>query len=137
MGFLAFVLSFAIVSLIIFMFARHWLIKAVTLILCPSAIYYLRYLLRNSEIEISIGPEGITYSGGEKTGLKIKKYDDKLSWNEIRNVHIEEPEKGPIKIQTTRGFLPFWNAENPQMNTESIRELNKYIPEGRRQPEQS
>ena len=127
MGLLVCVLSFAVLSMIIFMYARHWIVKTVTLVLCPSAIYYLRYLLLNSEIEISIAPEGIIYTGIEKTGLKIKKYEDTLRWNEIKNVHIEQPEKGPIEIQTTHGSLPFWNAENPNVNTEIIRELNKYI----------
>jgi hypothetical protein len=127
MGLLACVLSFAVVSMIIFMYAHHWIVKAVTLVLCPSAIYYLRYLLQNSEIEISIAPEGIIYTGIRKSGLKMKKYQDRLRWDEIKNIHIEQPEKGPIKIQTTHGSLPFWNAEDPDVNTEIIRELNKYM----------
>ena len=127
MSFLAFVLSFAVLSMIIFMFAHHWLVRAVTLMLCPSTIYYLRYILRNSEIEISIGPEGIIYTGIEKRGLKIKRYEDRLRWNEIKSIHMEQPEKGPIQIQTTHGSLLFWNAEDPTVNTEIIRELNNYI----------
>jgi hypothetical protein len=127
MSLLACVLSFAVVSMIIFMYAHHWIVKAVTLVLCPSAIYYLRYLLQNSEIEISIAPEGIIYTGIERTGLRMKKNEDKLRWNEIQNIHIERPEKGPIRIQTAHGSLPFWNAEDPNVNTEIIRELNKYM----------
>ena len=127
MSLLACGLSFAVLSMIIFMFANHWIVKTVTLMLCPSAIYYIRYLVQNSEIEIRIAPEGIIYTGIEKAGLKIKKYEDRLRWNEIKNIHIEQPEKGPIIIQTTHGSLPFWNVENPSVNTEIIREMNKYI----------
>ena len=136
MSLLAFGLSFAVLSMIIFMFANHWIVKTVTLMLCPSAIYYIRYLVQNSEIEIRIAPEGIIYTGIEKTGLKIKKYEDRLRWNEIKNIHIEQPEKGPIIIQTTHGSLPFWNAENPSVNTEIIREMNKYITTERKHAEQ-
>jgi len=136
MSLLACGLSFAVLSMIIFMFANHWIVKTVTLMLCPSAIYYIRYLVQNSEIEIRIAPEGIIYTGIEKTGLKIRKYEDRLRWNEIKNIHIEQPEKGPIIIQTTHGSLPFWNAEDPNVNTEIIRELNKYMMTEKKREEQ-
>jgi hypothetical protein len=127
MGLLASVLSAAVLGMILLLFAHHWIVKAVGLALCPSAIYYFRYLLQNSEIEISIAPEGILYTGIRKTGLKIRTYKERLRWDEIKRVHIEQPEKGPIKIQTARGSLPFWNADNPAVNAEIIRELDKYI----------
>jgi len=124
---LAVVSSVAVISIIMFIFGHHWLVKTINLILCLSALYYLRYFKQNSEIKLRITPEGLFYTGFRRSGLKITKYDDKLQWTEIKDVYIEQPEKGPVQIQTTRGSRPFWNAEKPEINTDIIRELNKYI----------
>ena len=127
----------AVLCMIFVIFGHHWITKTYNLLLVISSVLYLRYLKQNSEVKLSFGPEGFLYTGIRRSGLKITTYEEKLQWDKINNIFIGHPEKGPIQIETKRGSLLFWNAENPSVNTEIMSELRKYIKTGNHAAEHS